>query len=59
MTHPTDAELEAMAMRLDAEADRWRSSSKNPTVEDEAAAMLRACKGRVRALEWRDSYGVL
>jgi len=59
MTHPTDDELEAMAAKLDrngpshVDADIWMS---------EAAAMLRACKGRVRVkpLEWeqaRDGAG--
>ena len=46
MTRPTDEELEAMAVEL--ECDHWL----------DAAAMLRACKGRVRVrpLEWVDLY---
>ena len=36
MTHPTDDELEAMAVQL--QQDHWF----------DAAALLRACKGRVR-----------
>ena len=52
MTHPTDEELIARAKQVIEGNDK-------PTVilsRDEAAAMLRACKGRVRvkALEWLD-----
>ena len=45
MTHPTDAELEAMA--------QYAEGPNNPDAS-ECAAMLRACKGRVRVkpLEW-------
>jgi hypothetical protein len=51
MTHPTDEELEAMAERLD-QSDANEYSFDND--KDDAAAMLRACKGRVRVkpLEW-------
>ena len=46
--HPTDDELEVMAVKL--EQIGWRPSGER----DDAAAMLRACKGRVsvKALEW-------
>ena len=43
MTHPTDAELEAMAARLYSDDD---AEPVHPLFYD-AAAMLRACKGRV------------
>ena len=43
MTRPTDDELEAMAVRLD-QSDANEYSYDND--KDEAAAMLRACKGR-------------
>ena len=51
MTRPTDDELEAMAARLDHGFD---TLSEAEGVMDDAAAMLRACKGRVRVkpLEW-------
>ena len=57
MTRPADAELEAMAVRLDRKTKNLIEA--HVQMED-AAAMLRAMKGRVRvkALEWRDSYGV-
>jgi len=50
MTHPTDDELEAMTARLD-KGDPFGG------VMQRAAAMLRACKGRVRVkpLEWLHS----
>ena len=42
---PTDDELEAMAARLEAEADDRQGKERDTmTLEDEAAAMLRACK---------------
>ena len=63
MTHPTDDELEAMAERF----DRWhqygyKMPSHIQADGDDAAAMLRACKGDrnaspspdVRELEWSE-----
>ena len=49
---PTDDELEAMAVRLEAEVNIG-SGTVTP-LRVQAAAMLRACKGRVRVkpLEW-------
>ena len=41
MTHPTDDELEAMAVRLDQSGANEYSYDND---KDEAAAMLRACK---------------
>ena len=54
MTHPTDDELESMAVRLDVD-DPWCQP-----LCYEAAAMLRACKVRVKPLIWeqaRDGAG--
>ena len=52
MTHPTDAELEAMAVRLDRKTPNMIEAHAQM---EEAASMLRAMKGRVRVkpLEWR------
>ena len=51
MTDPTDEELEAMAKRLEQKSlsgpPSWIDTPINP-IGPEAAAMLRACKGRVR-----------
>ena len=52
MTHPTDDELEAMAVRF----DKWhyygyKMPSHIQADGDDAAAMLRACKGVIEALE--------
>ena len=59
----TDDELEALATRLEGGrvCSPAQNSCRNGYLMLEAAAMLRACKGRVRVklLEWRDSYGVL
>ena len=52
---PTDDELEAMAKMLAFVANRTGMTvEKCEQITDDAAAMLRACKGRVRvkALEW-------
>ncbi len=68
MTHPTDDELEAMAVRLDnarltmtnddtsqARTDKRARFINRLDATDEAAAMLRAMKGRaVKPLEWQD-----
>ena len=68
MAHPTDDELEAMAARLDNArltmtnddtsqqgTDKRARFINRLDAMDEAAAMLRACKGRVRVkpLEWK------
>ena len=49
MTHPTDDELEAMAVRLEdgRVCSPAQNSCRNGYLMLEAAAMLRACKGRV------------
>ena len=59
MTHPTGDELEAMAVRLEGQCNCNIDTSPCGAEDDcrenqKAAAMLRACKGRVRvkALEW-------
>ena len=50
MTHPTDDELEAMAQYWGAQAQKAASQDAMLTAEKfgKTAAMLRACKGRVR-----------
>ena len=47
MTHPTDDELEAMATKLDG---KTHNMIEGHVQMEDAAAMLRACKGRVKAL---------
>ena len=49
MTHPTDDELEAMAVDM--------MFFQPGETSDQAAAMLRACKGRVRGLPRSDGDG--
>ena len=51
MAHPTDDELEAMAVRLEdgRVCSRAQNSCRNGYWMLEAAAMLRACKGRVKS----------
>ena len=44
MTHPTDEELEAMAAKLDR---KTHNMIEGHVQMEDAAAMLRACKGRV------------
>ena len=56
MAHPTDDELEAMAARLEdgRVCSPAQNSCRNGYLMLEAAAMLRACKGRaVKPLEWK------
>ena len=52
MTHPTDDKLEAMAMRLEdgRVCSPAQNNCRNGYMMLEAAAMLRACKGRVKRL---------
>ena len=58
MTHPTDDELETEAVRLEdgRVCSPAQNSCRNGYLMLKAAAMLRACKGRVRvkALEWAE-----
>ena len=59
MTHPTDDELEAMAARLEdgRVCSPAQNSCRNGYLMLEAAAMLRACKGRVKRLPRTDGEG--
>ena len=56
MTHPTDDELEAMAARLSATLMPNKVSPQDQAIIHnliDAAAMLRACKGRGTPVAWR------
>ena len=59
MTRPTDDELEAMAARLEdgRVCSPAQNSCRNGYLMLEAAAMLRACKGRVKRLPRTDGEG--
>jgi len=59
MTHPTDDELETEAVRLEdgRVCSPAQNSCRNGYLMLEAAAMLRACKGRVKRLPRTDGEG--
>ena len=57
MTHPTDDELEAMAVKLDCYSHDWQLRHMDVNPLTDTAAMLRACKGWVKRLPRTDGEG--